>query len=119
MTEVTLNKRSFVATLEAIKTHFEFVSHSLTIETEPDGARFALTAKQASPTMLGTNAPDVRAFGPCEVKGDPVSIVCDISDLESAIINAYKDAIEENLTLLIGDGIWVKEPHSAETEARM
>jgi hypothetical protein len=113
MTEVTLNKQSFLKTLEVIKTHFEFSSPSLTFETEADGHRFALTAK----LIVGdqrSNAPDVRAFGPCEVKGNTVSIICDISDLESAIANAYGDAVEENLTLLIGDGIWVKDPHSAE-----
>lgn len=112
MTEVTLNKQAFLKTLEVIKTQFELASPSLTIETEPDGKRFALTVKR-------NNAPEVRAFGPCVVKGEPVSIVCDISDLESAIVNAYENANEEDLTLLIGDGIWVKDPHSEEAETQM
>src|SRR5665213_3394232 len=106
MTEVTLNKRSFLTTLDTIKTRFELAWPSLVLETEPDGTRFSLTAKRA-------NAADVRAFGPCEVKGSPISIACDISDLESAILNAHQDLNEENLTLLIGDGIWVKDPNPA------
>jgi hypothetical protein len=107
MTEVTLNKRSFLATLEAIKTKFVLAGPELVFETEPDGRRFQLTAKRQS-------ADDVRAFGPCEVKGDPISIACNITDLEAAIVNAYQNANEENLTLLIGDGIWVKDPHAAD-----
>lgn len=106
MTEVTLNRQSFLTTLETIKTKFELAGPSLVLETEPDGTRFALTAKRR-------DASDVRAFGPCQVKGTPVSIACDISDLESAIVTACQDVNEENLTLLIGDGIWVKDPNPA------
>ncbi len=109
MTEVILNKQSFLTTLETIKSRFELAGPSLVLETEPAGNRFALTAKRR-------DASDVRAFGPCTVKGDPISIACDISELEAAIRNAHADAKEENLTLLIGDGIWVKDPHPAETE---
>ncbi len=106
MTEVTLNKQSFLTTLETIKTKFELAGPSLVLETEADGTRFALTAKRR-------DAPDVRAFGPCQVNGSPVSIACDISELEAAIMNAHSDAKEESLTLLIGEGIWVKDPNSA------
>jgi hypothetical protein len=105
MTEVTFNRKTFISTLDAFKTRFELASSIAVLETEPSGERFILSAKR-------TNGIDVRAFGPCSVKGEPLNVEFDLSDLEKAITDAT--ATSDNLTLLIGDGLWVKEALPAE-----
>ncbi len=103
MTEITLFKKSFLATLEALRTQFNVIDPTLVLETEPTGDRFSLLAKRSD----GQN---VQAFGPCEVSGAPVSIQCDMVQLQDAIVAAHENLDEEKVTLLVGDGIWVKDP---------
>ena len=103
MTELTFNKNAFLATLEAMLTKFELESNSFTLESEPSGERFILAAKRK-------DGNDVRAFGPCEVKGEPVSIIFDSVDLQRSIEETHRNVNSEKLTLIVGDGLWVKEP---------
>ncbi|GEM_PF-3115159 len=110
MTEITFHKKSFLATIEAFKTQFNVVDTTLQLETEANGERFSLLAKRST----GQN---VQAFGPCEVKGEPVSIQCDMLDLEQAIVSAHERLNEEKITLLVGDGLWVKDPATDVSEA--
>lgn len=107
MTEIQLNLSTFVNTLEAIRSKFTLASTTVTLETDESGKQFILTARRE-------NAPEVRAFGPCEVKGAPLNVEFDMADLESAIANASVSG--ETLTLLVGDGLWVKETAPAADE---
>jgi hypothetical protein len=103
MTEITFNKNAFLATLEAMLTNFELESNSFTLESEPSGDRFILAAKRK-------DGNDVRAFGPCEVKGDPISVIFDSVALQHSIEETFRTANAEKMTLIVGDGLWVKEP---------
>ncbi len=107
MTEVTFDKRTFLATLEALQKQFDLASNELLLETQPD-SRFMLEAKRK-------DGQDVRAFGPCQVKGEMVSIKCDIKEIEQAVILAHEGIETEKVTFIIGDGIWVKEPEAFES----
>lgn len=113
MTEVTFDKRSFLATLEALQKQFDLASNELLLETESAGedasaTRFMLEAKRK-------DGQDVRAFGPCSVKGEMVSIKCDLKEVEQAVILAHEGIEAEKVTFIIGDGIWVKEPEAFES----
>ena len=103
MTELTFNKNAFLTTLDAFQTKFELESNNFTLESEASGDRFILSAKRK-------DGNDVRAFGPCQVKGEPVSVVFDVTDLQRSIQETHKDANVENVTLIVGEGLWVKEP---------
>ena len=103
MTEVTFNKKAFLGTLEALQTQFTLASHELTLETEPNGQRFILGGKRS-------DGQEVKAFGPCEVKGQPVHVTFDLKDVELAVISAHEGHSAETVTLLIADGLWVKDP---------
>ena len=105
MTEITFHRKTLLATLDAILTQFDLASSDLILETEPSGDRFILVAKRK-------DLQDVRAFGPCQVKGNPVSVEFDINDLQTAIVDAHQTDEAENVTLLVGDGLWVKDPVS-------
>jgi hypothetical protein len=103
MTELTFNKNAFLETIEAILTKFELESNSFTLESEPSGDKFILTAKRKDGT-------DVKAFGGCTVKGEPVSVMFDATELQRSIQETLQNSTAENVTLIVGDGIWVKEP---------
>jgi len=107
MTEVTFDKRTFLATLEALQMQFELTSNELLLETQPDG-RFMLEAKRK-------DGQDVRAFGSCQTKGEMVNIKFDLKEIEQAVILAHEGIEAEKVTFIIGDGIWVKEPEAFET----
>lgn len=100
MTEIQLNKNVFLRTLQALRGQFELATTAIVLETDETGKQFILTAKRE-------NAPDVRAFGPCTVKGEPLNVEFDLVELEAAINSASIEGDE--MTLLIGDGLWVKE----------
>jgi hypothetical protein len=103
MTEVTFNKKAFLETLHVLQTQFNLVTPAVQLATEPSGERFSLTAKRDDDQNVG-------AFGPCEVKGDPISVEFDIKDLEAAIIDAHGASDVEKVTLLVANGVWVKDP---------
>jgi hypothetical protein len=107
MTEIQFNRSTFVHTLEAIRSKFTLASTTVTLETDEEGTQFVLTARRE-------NAPEVRAFGPCTVNGAPLNVEFDMADLESAIAGATIGG--ETLTLLVGDGLWVKETAAADEE---
>jgi hypothetical protein len=107
MTEVTFDKHSFLATLEALQKQFDLASNELLLETT-DGEHFMLEAKRK-------DGNDVRAFGPCQVKGEMVSIKCDMKEIEQAVILAHEGLEAVKVTFIIGDGIWVKEPEAFES----
>jgi hypothetical protein len=108
MTEITFNRKSFIETLDVFQSQFELASPAVVLETEPSGDRFILTAKRK-------DAPEVKAFGPCSVKGEPLNVEFDIQDLRRAVAEASTTG--DDLTLLIGDGLWVKEAATEEDEA--
>ena len=110
MTEVTFHKKTFLATLDALQMQFDLVGPELVLETEPSGERFIMAAKRKDLT-------DVRAFGPCEVRGEPISVEFNIDDLRAAILDAHQTDEAEKLTLLVGNGIWVKDTTAAVDEA--
>jgi hypothetical protein len=103
MTEVTFNKKAFMATLDALQQQFTLASNELTLETEPNGERFILGAKRS-------DGNEVKAFGPCQVKGAPVHVNFDLKDIELAVLSAHQGAESEDVTFIIGDGLWVKDP---------
>ena|SRR5436309_15797482 len=103
MTEITFNKNAFLATLEAMLTKFELASNSFTLESPASGDQFILTA-------IRKDGPEVKAFGPCEVRGEPISIRFDGPELQESIAKTHKGSNAENVTLIVGDGLWVKEP---------
>ena len=121
MTEITLPKKSFLATLDALQTQFQLSTTRVHFETETSGNRFILAAKRGLEPVLGPvaqdappqSAPEVRAFGPCQVVGEPVSVDFDIKELQSAIINAHGLVATESLTLVVADGVTVKRPTAA------
>jgi hypothetical protein len=97
MTEITFHTKSFLATLDTLASQFDLAGPTLMLETEASGNRFILTAKRK-------NDNDVRAFGPCTVVGNPVSVEWDRSDLETAIKNGLTES-DEHVTLIIPDGL--------------
>jgi hypothetical protein len=103
MTEITFNKKAFLETLTALETQFKLSSNDLLLETEENGQRFVLEAKRS-------DGPEVRAFGPCQVKGEPVKVNFDLKEVENAVRSAHEGADSDSVTLLIGDGLWVKDP---------
>ena len=103
MTELTFNKNAFLTTLETFQTKFELESNNFTLESEASGDRFILSAKRK-------DGNDIRAFGPCQVKGNPISVAFDVLDLQRSIQETHKAANVENLTLIVGDSLRVKEP---------
>jgi hypothetical protein len=110
MTEVSFERKSFLGMLDALRTQFELSSPTVVLETEPSGERFSLSARRED------NA-EVKAFGPCVVKGEPVRVEFDIADLQQAVLDAHDGIESDNVTLLVGDGIWVKDPSTAQDEA--
>jgi hypothetical protein len=109
MTEVTFHKKSFLDTFEALRKQFN-ATPDIVIETDVSGSRFTLRA------MGGTDQ-IVQAFGPCESIGPAISVQCNMTDLEQAIIDAHSDSDVEMVTLIVGDGVWVKDPEPSEVEA--
>src|SRR5579871_3012804 len=103
MTEVTFNKGAFLKMLEALRTQFNLASNEITLETEEGGDRFSVEAVRA-------DGPQVKAFGPCTAKGSPVRVSFDLKDVEAAIISAHEGADAGEVTLIVGDGLWVKDP---------
>jgi hypothetical protein len=103
MTEVSFNKKAFLATLEALQNQFTLATNDLTLETEPNGERFMLGG-------VRTDGNEVKAFGPCQVHGEPVHVNFDLKDIESAILSAHEGQDSETVTFIIGDGLWVKDP---------
>lgn len=103
MTEVTFNKKAFLGTLEALRQQFTLASNELTLETEASGERFILEAKRS-------DGAEVKAFGPCEVHGEPVRVNFDLTDVENAVLSAHEGDTSESVTLIIGEGLWVKDP---------
>jgi hypothetical protein len=100
MTEIQFDRKIFVKTLEAFRTQFQLSKPTVTLQTEESGDRFVLTA-------IREGASEVKAFGPCRVTGEPVNIEFDMSDLAGAIEAAT--IASDDLTLLVGEGLWVKE----------
>ena len=109
MTEVTFHKKSLLETFDALRKQFN-ATPELVIETDANGNRFTLRA------MGGTDQ-IVQAFGPCESIGPAISVQCNMTDLEQAIIDAHLGSDAEMVTLLVGDGVWVKDPQPASVEA--
>ncbi|MDP4201021.1 MAG: hypothetical protein Q8922_15615 [Bacteroidota bacterium] len=107
MTEVTFDKRTFLATLEAFQKQFTLASTDALLETT-SADRFMLEVKRS-------DNQDVRAFGPCEVKGEMVHISFDFKEVEQAVISAHEGIEAAKVTLIVGDGIWVKEPEAFES----
>ena len=103
MTEVTLSKRGLLGTFEALQTQMTLATNELTLETEPNGERFILSGKRS-------DGNDVKAFGPCKVKGEPVHVNFDLKDVELAVLSAHQGTESEDVTLIIGEGLWVKDP---------
>jgi hypothetical protein len=103
MTEVTFNKKAFLETLEVLQKQFTLASNDLMLETEEGGERFILEVKRS-------DGQEVRAFGPCQVKGEPVKVNFDLTEVESAVKSAHEGANSDSVTLLIGNGLWVKDP---------
>ena len=103
MTELTFNKNAFLATIDAMLTKFELENNSFSLESEPSGERFILVARRK-------DGNEVKAFGPCEVKGPPVSVMFDAPELQQSIEDAHRASNSEKVTLIVGDGLWVKEP---------
>jgi hypothetical protein len=103
MTELTFNKNAFLATIDAILTKFELESNSFTLESEPSGDKFILTA-------MRKGGVEVKAFGGCTVKGDPISVIFDAPELKRSIEETLQNSNALNVTLIVGDGLWVKEP---------
>ena len=44
------------------------------------------------------------------VKGEPVSVIFEATELQRSIQETLQNSNVENVTLIVGDGIWVKEP---------
>ena len=111
MTEVIFDKKTFLATLDALQTQFTLLTPIVQLVTEPSGDRFQLHARRDDSTPISEGAgQEVAAFGPCQVKGEPVSVEFDIKDLHSAILDAHKEHDAEKVTLLVANGVWVKDP---------
>ncbi len=116
MTEITLPKKSFLATLDALQTQYQLSTTVVHFETEPAGDRFMLAAKRGIEPVVGPvgydapvqQAPEVRAFGPCQVVGDPVSVDFDLKELQTAILKVHSDPKEESVTLVVSAGVSVK-----------
>ena len=101
MTEITFHRKSFLATIDALANQFDLAGPTFKLETEAAGNRFILTAKR-------NNASDVHAFGPCTVAGNPISVECDRSDLQTAIEGGHETESGEHVTLTIRNGLLVK-----------
>ena len=129
MTEITLPKKSFLATLDAFQTQFQLASPTILLETEPAGDRFMMVAQRVAnpvlpqaakpgpssapnlgPALAPAETIEVRAFGPCQTAGEPVSVEFDISQLQGAINQAYKSSQADSITLVVSDGVSVKTP---------
>ena len=102
MTEVTFHKKSFLETFDALRKQFNAVPE-IVLETDSSGNRFTLRAKGGTDQI-------VQAFGPCESVGPAFSVQCNMTELEAAIIDAHADSDAEKVTLIVGDGVWVKDP---------
>jgi len=113
MTEVTFDKKTFLATLDALQTQFKLMTPTIQLQTELGGTRFQLHAKRMSDHPDRDDMQPVSAFGPCQVKGEPVSVEFDIKDLHAAILDAHQSHEAEKVTLLVGEGVWVKDPAPA------
>ena len=103
MTELTFNKNAFLTTLETFQTKFELENNSFTLESEPSGDRFILSAKRK-------DGNDVRAFGPCQVKGEQVAVIFDANELQRSIAEVHGNSNTPNVTLIVGETLSVKEP---------
>ena len=103
MTEITFDKKSFLKTLDAFLTQFQLRSTTARLETQPAGDRFQLSA-------VRTNDETVVAFGPCKTHGEMVAIDFDLRDLQGAILEAHAPHAAESVTLIVGEGLFVKDP---------
>ena len=103
MTEITLNKDVFLKTIQAFQSQFEVENPEVVLESDPGGERFVLTAKRP-------NGVPVKAFGPCLIKGDQFSVEFDMKELEQSIEEAFSGSEMTDVTLIIANGIWVKDP---------
>ena len=102
MTEVSFHKKSFLDAFDALRKQFNAVP-DIVLETDASGNRFTLRAKGGTDQI-------VQAFGPCESIGPAISVQCNMTDLEQAIIEAHSDSYADSVTLIFGDGVWVKDP---------
>jgi len=105
MTEVTFHKKSFLETFDALRKQFD-ATPDIVLETDANGSRFTLRAKGGTHQI-------VQAFGPCVSIGPAFSVQCNMTDLEQAIVDAHSESDDERVTLIIGDGVWVKDPEPA------
>lgn len=106
MSEVTFDFRTFLQAIDAILN--QPIATTMTqLDTDETGGRFRLVIERKDGQQL-------NAFGPCKVKGDQVSVHFDLRELQTSILNTHATVDSPEVTIIVGDGMWVKDPTAAE-----
>ena len=100
MAEITLNRKTFVATLDAIQRQSPLSTPMLVIESASEPGRWILTAERVDNQIT-------RAFGPCEGSGEEFKESFNVIDLAEEISDKIPENVQ-SITLVMNNGVRLK-----------